>query len=130
MVLGINVIILLAAGFFFGWDRALYSIIFQYTSTSILRALYRRYQQGTVLIVTGNAQEICDAIYEQYHHGATILEGEGSHEHSDRKIVYSVVSRQETGGVVKLAKQIDPNAFINIMDTKQVAGRFYFRPED
>ncbi len=130
MVLGINVVILVAAGFFFGWDRALYSIIFQYTSTTILRAMYRRYQQGTVLVVTEKAQEICDAIYREYHHGATILTGEGSHIHKDRKIVYSVVSRAETTGVVQVVRSIDPDAFINIMDTKQVAGRFYFRPED
>ena len=130
MVLGINVVILVAAGFFFGWDRALFSIIFQYTSTTILRAMYRRYQQGTVLVVTEKAQEICDAIYREYHHGATILTGEGSHIHKDRKIVYSVVSRAETTGVVQVVRSIDPDAFINIMDTKQVAGRFYFRPED
>ena len=110
MVLGINVVILVAAGFFFGWDRA--------------------YQQGTVLVVTEKAQEICDAIYREYHHGATILTGEGSHIHKDRKIVYSVVSRAETTGVVQVVRSIDPDAFINIMDTKQVAGRFYFRPED
>ncbi|MBQ8062578.1 MAG: YitT family protein, partial [Clostridia bacterium] len=85
--------------------------------------MYRRYQQGTVLVVTEKAQEICDAIYREYHHGATILTGEGSHIHKDRKIVYSVVSRAETTGVVQVVRSIDPDAFINIMDTKQVAGR-------
>ena len=36
VVLGINVVILAAAGVLFGWDKALYSIIFQYTSTPCL----------------------------------------------------------------------------------------------
>ena len=32
MILGLNVVILAIAGVLFGWDKALYSIIFQYTS--------------------------------------------------------------------------------------------------
>ena len=42
MVLGLNVVILAAAGILFGWDKALYSIIFQYTSTQVLHVLYRK----------------------------------------------------------------------------------------
>ena len=41
MVLGLNVVILAAAGILFGWDKALYSIIFQYTSTQVLHMLYK-----------------------------------------------------------------------------------------
>ena len=130
MVLGINVVILGIAGYFFGWDRALYSIIFQYASTNVIHLLYRRYQQGTLLIVTEKAEEICKEIYEQCHHGATIIDAEGSFAHEGHKIVYSVVSRAETDPIIKKAKEIDPQAFINIMDTRQVAGRFYIRPED
>ncbi len=33
LVLGFNVVILVIAGFFFGWERALYSIIYQFVST-------------------------------------------------------------------------------------------------
>ncbi len=130
MVLGINVVILGVAGYFFGWDRALYSIIFQYASTNVIHLLYRRYQQGTLLIVTEKAEEICKEIYHLCHHGATIIDGEGAYAHEERKIVYSVVSRTETGNVIKKAKEIDPKAFINIVDTRQISGRFYFRPED
>ena len=35
-----NVVILGIAGALFGWDKALYSIIFQYTSTQVLHILY------------------------------------------------------------------------------------------
>ena len=44
IVLGMNAIILIAAGILFGWDKALYSIIFQYTSTQVLHVLYKQYQ--------------------------------------------------------------------------------------
>ena len=32
--------------------------------------------------------------------------------------------------VIQKVKEIDPQAFINIVDTRQISGRFYFRPED
>ena len=52
IVLGLNVVILGAAGILFGWDKALYSIIFQYTSTQTLHVLYKKYQQETLFVVT------------------------------------------------------------------------------
>lgn len=130
MVLAINAVILVAAGFFFGWDRALYSVIFQFASTTVLHMLYRRFQQSTVMAVTNKPQEISDEIYRITNHGATIMNVEGAHEHHNMKMVYSVVSRAETEIVLRAIRRIDPQAFINVMDTRQVAGRFYFRPED
>ena len=62
IVLGINAIILIAAGILFGWDKALYSIIFQYTSTQVLHVLYKQYQQNTLFIVTNRAEEVIEAI--------------------------------------------------------------------
>ena len=62
IVLGLNVLILAAAGVLFGWDKALYSIIFQYTSTQVLHMLYKKYQQETVFAVTNRAEAVCEAI--------------------------------------------------------------------
>ena len=42
IVLGLNAVILAAAGILFGWDKALYSIIFQYASTQVLHVLYKK----------------------------------------------------------------------------------------
>jgi len=58
IILGINVLILGTAGILFGWDKALYSIIFQYVSTQVLHTLYRRYQKETLFIVTNKPQEV------------------------------------------------------------------------
>ena len=129
-MLGFNVIILTAAGILFGWDKALYSIIFQFTSTQILHVLYKRYQQQTLFIVTNHAKEIYHAISKISNHGATIIEGEGSYEHHERKVVYSVVSSEESKQIIRAIKEIDPHAFVNVMKTEQVAGRFYQRPNE
>ena len=37
----INTVILVTAGALFGWEKALYSVIFQYVSTNIINILYR-----------------------------------------------------------------------------------------
>lgn len=130
VVLGFNVLILTAAGILFGWDKALYSIIFQFASTQVLHVLYKRYQQETLFIVTNRAKEIYKAISEISNHGATIMEGEGSYEHHERKVVYSVVSSEESKRIIRAIKEIDPHAFVNVMKTEQVAGRFYQRPNE
>lgn len=130
MVLGLNVLILAAAGVLFGWDKALYSIIFQYTSTQVLHMLYKKYQQETLLAVTNKAEEVYEAIFATTNHGATIIEGQGAYEDRERKIVYSVVSSAESKKVIQAIKQADPHTFINIMKTEQMSGKFYQKPNE
>lgn len=130
VVLGLNVVILVAAGMLFGWDKALYSIIFQYTSTQVLHLHYKKYQQQTLFIVTNHAKEVYEAIARVTNHGATIIDGEGSYEHKERKVVYSVVSSAESKVVVRTVKEADPHAFVNIIKTEQIAGRFYQKPNE
>lgn len=130
LVFGLNVVILTAAGILFGWDKALYSIIFQFVSTQTLHLLYRKYQHQTLFVVTNRPKEVCDAISSTSNHGATVLEGEGSYAHCERNLVYSVVSRAESKRVIQAIRQVDPAAFINAMRTEQLIGRFYHKPED
>ena len=130
ITLGINAAILIAAGVLFDWDKALYSIIFQYTSTSAIRVLYRKFQQATMFIVTNKPKEVCEVIANMSNHGATVLEGEGSYEHCERNVVYSVVSSAECNHVIAEIKKVDENAFVNVLKTERLMGRFYRKPAD
>lgn len=130
IVLGINVVILAVAGVLFGWDKALYSIIFQYTSTQVVHILYRKYQHETLFIVTNQATEVYEVISKMSNHGATIMEGEGSYEHQERTIVYSVVSSAQSKSIIREVKKVDPHAFVNAIKTEQIAGRFYQKPNE
>lgn len=130
IIFGINVMILGLAGILFGWDRALYSIIFQFASTQILHMRYKRYQQQTLFIVTDYPREVYEEISQITHHGATLLHGEGSYEHKQKQIIYSVVSSEESKKVVRAIRKIDEHAFINIVRTEQLTGRFYKRPNE
>ncbi|WP_077071786.1 YitT family protein [Mailhella massiliensis] len=128
IILYFNVILLLVAGFSFGWDKALYSIFFQYTTTQVLHILYTRYQKKTLFIVTDKPKEVCDVIYATSKHGATILKGEGSFHLNERSLVYSVVSSDESKKVVNAIREVDPHSFINTVKTQELAGLFYQRP--
>lgn len=130
IILALNVVILAAAGILFGWDKALYSIIFQYASTQVLHTLYKKYQQHTLFVVTNKPQEVSEAIARECNHGATILEGEGSYEHCERHVVYSVVSSAESKHVIHAVKETDPEAFVNVIRTEQLSGRFYQKPTE
>lgn len=124
--LAVNVIILLAAGFLFGWDKALYSIIFQYVSTQILHTLHKRYQKETLFISTTHPDTVCDIIAQQSNHGATIMQSEGSR-HNKNFLVYSVVSKEEYIKIIHGVQNADLDAFINTVNTDKLMGNFYQR---
>lgn len=125
-----NVVILGIAGALFGWDKALYSIIFQFTSTQVLHALHRRYQKQTLLIVTKKPDEVYKVIKEMTNHDATLIKGEGCYMKQECNILYSVVGRDEVRKVLNRVRETDPMAFVNMIRTENLSGRFYQRPND
>ena len=64
------------------------------------------------------------------HHGMTRFTGEGSHTHEDRVMLYTVVSAAEVNDVYEIIKSIDKQAFVNIVKTNAVKGKFYQEPID
>ncbi|MDR0641308.1 MAG: YitT family protein [Treponema sp.] len=129
-ILAGNCVVLAVAAFLFTLDKALYSIIFQFTTTVSLSTLYRGYQQRTLLIITGKSEEIYTLIREKTNHAATSFRGLGSYEKAERVLLYSVVAANEVPGLVAGIKKIDENAFVNVLKTEQLNGRFYQRPKD
>nr|WP_296437746.1 YitT family protein [uncultured Acetatifactor sp.] len=125
-----NVVILGIAGALFGWDKALYSIIFQFTSTQVLHALHRRYQKQTLLIVTKKPDEVYEVIKQMTNHDATLIKGEGCYMKQECDILYSVVGRDEVRKVLNRVRETDPAAFVNMIRTESLSGRFYQRPND
>ncbi|MDR2618195.1 MAG: YitT family protein [Treponema sp.] len=125
-----NCVILIVAGWLFSLDKALYSIIFQLTTTAVLNFLYQGYQQKTLLIITNKPDAIYALIREKTNHGATSFEGFGNYEKKQRVLLYSVVSANEVSVLVTAIKRIDPAAFVNVIKTEQINGHFYHRPKD
>ncbi|MDR1428947.1 MAG: YitT family protein [Spirochaetaceae bacterium] len=125
-----NCVILAAAALLFTLDKALYSIIFQFTTTIALSSLYRGYQQRTLFIITSKPDEIYALIREKTNHGATSFKGHGFYEKKDRVLLYSVVAADEAGILIRAIKAVDYSAFINVIKTEHLNGRFFQRPRD
>lgn len=120
-----NALMLIVAGLLFGWDKALYSIIFQFTSTQMVQMLHQRYKKHTLFIVTAKPSEVYKEISQLTHHSATRFVGKGCYTDEDTSLLYSVVSREEAKLLVKKVREVDPSAFVNIIKTDHINGRFY-----
>ncbi len=123
-----NIAILVAAGLIFGFDKALYSIIFQYASTQIIQMLHKRYQKHTLLIITEQPNVIYGRIKAITNHDATLFKGVGCFQGAERNMLYSVVSSDEVNKVMAAIKEADPHAFINSIKTEEIGGWFYSKP--
>lgn len=130
LIFAFNCCVLFTAGLLFGWDKALYSIIFQFTSTQVLNTLYKKYSKTTLLIITDKPDEIYAKVKELTNHGATVFEGRGEFSGKTHKMVYTVVSSSESGKLEKALREVDPNAFINVINSKEIVGRFFKRQND
>lgn len=125
-----NVIILAIAGALFGWSIALYSIIYQFCSTQVIQLLYKRYQKETLFIISNQSEEIYQAIKDITHHDATVFHGVGCYEGKEKTMLYSVINTEAKGELIPVIRQIDPHAFVNVVKTEELDGRFHNIPHD
>lgn len=129
-VLFFNAAVLLCAGFLFGWERALWSIVFQFVSTQTIRTLHKRYKRHTLIVVTDRATEVAALIHRETRHGSTRFDAVGVNGEVPHQIVYSVVDSDEVSSVVRGIRELDPKCFVNAFKTDFVSGYWYERPED
>ena len=126
-----NVVLLAIAGYLFGWDKALYSMFYQYASTQVVKMLDPDGRRATLLIVTGreSAGGVCAQIQDT-NHTATLMEGVGLYNGEPCVMIYSVVADSEVRSLARKIRQSDPKAFVNVLRTERVVGKFYRRPRD
>jgi uncharacterized membrane-anchored protein YitT (DUF2179 family) len=125
-----NLVILTIAASLFSLDKALYSIIFQFTTTMALSRFYRSYAQVTLFIITNMPDEVYHVIREKTNHDATSFSGIGRYKMAERILLYSVVAANQVNGVIAAIKKVDPACFINVVKTEALNGRFYLKPKD
>ncbi len=130
MILIFNVMVLAVFGLLFGWERALYSIVFQFATTQLLNALYKRYQKSTLFIISDHTDELIGVIRQVTGHDATLFTGKGCYKGAERKMLYTVISSDEEFKLVRSIKEADPGAFVNIMQTKMLKGNFIMKKQD
>ena len=120
-----NATVLVLAGLLFGWDKALYSIIFQFTSTQMIHLLYQEHNKITLFIVTELPYEIYEEIMVTVHHSATEISATGMYSQEPKTMLYCVVSSTEAKIVTRKILEADPKALINVIKTETFRGRFH-----
>ena len=121
-VLIFNIIIYTVAGFLFGFDRAMYSLLTYFITSKVLDFVETGMEQAkAAMIITNEGSEIADAIYKTLGRTVTILEGEGLI--SGKKVIlYCVLNRFEIYELKELIKSIDASAFITVSDVSEIIG--------
>lgn len=128
IVFGINVVTLIFAGMLFGFEAAMYSIIFQFVSMNVLERFHQRDQKITLFIITKKDKLLSEKLLEYTHHGVTKFFGEGCYLKEDKTMLYTVVGSEEVKHVIDYIRKLDPEVFVNAVKSKGVTGRFYQEP--
>jgi uncharacterized membrane-anchored protein YitT (DUF2179 family) len=118
-----DTLVILGAGFIFGWQKALYAVITLYVSGLVVDTTMEG--AGTVrsaLIVTDLCQEISARILKEMERGVTILEGTGAYTGAPRPVLYCVVTRSEVQQLKSIVHETDPNAFMVVGAAHEALG--------
>jgi uncharacterized membrane-anchored protein YitT (DUF2179 family) len=123
IILIINLFILSAAGFVFGWDRAMYSLVTYFIASKVIDITIEGLNESkAVLIVSDESTAIAGALMARLGRGVTILHGEGGYSGEEKQVLYAVITRLEIAKLKSLVEEIDENAFVTISDVHDVLG--------
>lgn len=120
----LNGMIILTAGFLFGWAKALYTLVTLYASTRVIDAIHTRHAKLTAFIITKKADELKQAIQSSLVRGITMIPAKGAFSNEQREMMMIVITRYELFDLERIIKKVDPNAFTNIVQTAAVYGFF------
>ncbi|MDD6466623.1 MAG: YitT family protein [Erysipelotrichaceae bacterium] len=127
-IMAMNIGMLTIAGFLFGWNIALYSIIYQFCNTQVVNLRHDRYKLTTLTIITEKGDQVCQTIFKTCRHGITVLNGEGAYSHHDKQVLIMTINTYQVHEVIQAVKKTDPNVFINVAKTEQIVGNYYQTP--
>jgi len=134
--MAMNVIIAILGGFIVGGKEtaqgvvitggviASYTIIRIIISTIMTDKIHTAYQYLSVDIITAVPQQLVDEILVKVYRGVTLMKVEGAYSHHEKTMIFVVISAYELHTLVRLVKQVDPQAFIVTRPVKNVFGNF------
>lgn len=109
-------------------SRALYSGVAIFVTGQVIDAVVYRFDYSkAVMIISQQPEAIAKCIMEDLDRGATYLHGEGSYSKQTRKVIFTVVKKQQVAELKRLVVEQDPNAFIVVQEAHQVLGEGFGR---
>ncbi|MBO8176829.1 MAG: YitT family protein [Bacillus sp. (in: Bacteria)] len=122
-VMFINIFIFAWAAFVFGAEQAMYSVMTYYITFKAIDTVIQGLDETkAVIIVSDYYEEVSEAILSRLGRGTTKLKGKGGFTDHEKDVIYVVVTRLEVTKLKNIVSDIDPNAFLTIMNTQETRG--------
>ncbi|WP_129729923.1 YitT family protein [Ectobacillus funiculus] len=123
IIMFFNIFILGAAGFVFGWDRAMYSLMAYFIAFKTIDVVILGLDESkSAWIISERHKEIGDVILARLGRGVTYLNGEGAYTGDDKKVIFVVITRLEESKLKSIVEDIDPSAFFAVANISEVRG--------
>lgn len=126
----LDALVIIAAGFVFGPEKALYALIAVYLTSKAIDMVQIGFNFSKVALVISNEhQQIKKAVLTELDRGATSLQGYGGYTESEKDVLLIVVSQNEVNKLKEILKRIDPHSFVIMWDSYEVLGQgFHLHP--
>lgn len=121
--LAIDAVVLVAAGFAFSAEAALWSAITLVISSKFVDIVNEGFNAAKGLtIITTQPKAVADRIMSEVERGCTIMPGIGAYTGEPRSVLYVVAQRGELAVIKNIVYRLDPKAFVVVADVHEVLG--------
>lgn len=122
-IMGLNIFIYCGAGLVFGWGKAMYSMLTYFIAYKVIDIVMEGLNSSkSVRIISDKSYEIGQTLIERLDIGITYIYGQGGYSRVDKTIIYCIISRLEMSKMKEIIREIDPNAFISVVDVHEAYG--------
>ncbi len=120
----LNIIIIILGAIIFGIPQALYTLISLFIQSTVLDRMLKGFSsKKLLLILTEKEEEVIEYVIKDLNRGITSLFAEGEYTHDRKKMLYCIVTSRQMILLKNIVHQIDPKAFITIIDISEVRGK-------
>lgn len=101
----------------------IYSILLIVVESKIIDIVIEGFKSyKTAFIITDNIKEVSDFILNDLQRGGTCFTGMGLYHGAERKMIYVTLNRSELVKLEGNLRYMDPNAFINVVESSKIMG--------
>jgi uncharacterized membrane-anchored protein YitT (DUF2179 family) len=123
IIMFFNIFIFAIAGFVFGWDRAMYSLLTYFIAFKMIDIVIAGLDESkSAWIISEHHKEIGETILARLGRGVTYLNGEGAYTGEDKKVIFCVITRLEEAKLKAIVEELDPSAFLAVANISEVRG--------
>lgn len=105
------------------WKLPMYSWLIIIIESKIIDMVIEGQAAKTMLIISERPDDIRKIIIEDMHRGATLLPAKGMFKGEEKSMIYVSLTRREMMNLRYRIAEIDPMAFINVVDSSEIIGR-------